>query len=87
MYESGLFWCDVIELRGLSGPFVLHVSRLTLVWGVFRNNVDICRFFVRATVVMQVLLLRNKYKKFATALWCFAKEASSIANCKLRQQH
>lgn len=55
--------------------------------GVFRNNVDICRFFVRATVVMQVLLLRNKYKKFATALWCFAKEASSIANCKLRQQH
>lgn len=73
--------------KGTLWALVLHVARLTLVWGVFRNNVAICRFFVRATVVMQVLLLRNKYKKFATALWCFAKEASSIANCKLRQQH
>lgn len=40
----------------------------------------------KAKIVIQVLLLRSKYKKFATTLSCFAKEASSIANCELRQQ-
>lgn len=83
----------MIELKlGLRAPVLLCFT-LSVSYDVF--CLSVCLFlgilllvillgFVSTTVVIDVLLLRNK-KKFAAALWCFAKEASSIAICELRQ--